>query len=337
MKQTRFHTIDTLRGIACLAVVWFHFTHSNPLAFIRYSGMYGWLGVGIFFVISGFIIPHTLALAKYDLRDYGSFLLKRIVRLDPAYLVTIAAILILGYLDQFAPGYRGPSPFQPTLPQVLLHLGYLNAVFDYPWLNVVFWSLAVEFQYYLFIGLVFPILVSRHLFLRVTMFVALSASALLLTSDRYFFHYLFLFMMGFLTFYFRGREMGWKAYLIGLCILGAGAFQTLGLPMAAMGVATSLVIAFVEIQSPRFAWLGHISYSLYLCHLPIGSRAARLCEKFIPGTLGSMVGLLLALAGSLFVAALLHRFVERPSQIWSSAIGYRSRQVAPSGFGPRVG
>ena len=60
----RLPTLDALRGVASLAVMWFHFTLQPYLSndAIRRSGKYGWLGVEVFFVVSGFVIPYTMAL-----------------------------------------------------------------------------------------------------------------------------------------------------------------------------------------------------------------------------------------------------------------------------------
>lgn len=54
MATEKFHHLDALRGLASLAVCWFHLTLSEALpAWLRLSGAYGWLGVEVFFVISG--------------------------------------------------------------------------------------------------------------------------------------------------------------------------------------------------------------------------------------------------------------------------------------------
>ena len=57
--------------------------------------MWGWAGVEVFFVISGFIIPFTLWQSGYRLKNYARFILKRIIRLDPPYLLSILLAIAL--------------------------------------------------------------------------------------------------------------------------------------------------------------------------------------------------------------------------------------------------
>src|SRR5215210_4781626 len=72
-ERERIHGLDFLRGVASLAVCWFHltsFTYATPdgwfYSALRRTGTYGWLGVEVFFVISGFVIPYSLHRAKYS-------------------------------------------------------------------------------------------------------------------------------------------------------------------------------------------------------------------------------------------------------------------------------
>src|SRR4051812_35797682 len=108
-QDGRIETLDALRGLASLGVCWFHLTTVNraflPDGFVKASGGYGALGVQIFFVISGFIIPLALGQSDYKFRDYPRFLLKRILRLDPPYLITIAAGLFLTCLSAAIRGF----------------------------------------------------------------------------------------------------------------------------------------------------------------------------------------------------------------------------------------
>jgi len=180
--QQRLGTIDALRGIAALSVAWYHFTHGSTLlsqGWIKASGNYGWVGVEMFFVISGFIIPYSLHKAGYHSRDFGLFVVKRIARLDPPYIADILLIIALSYVVTFVPGFRGEVPHY-TASQLLCHLAYFNSFVGKPWVNVVFWSLGIEFQYYLLIGVLFPLLVERRAPLRFGFLALLIAASILI-------------------------------------------------------------------------------------------------------------------------------------------------------------
>src|SRR5919205_611382 len=199
LPQERLPTPDALRGFAAAAVAWFHFTNGNPSllpddSLLKLSGRYGWLGVEVFFVISGFVIPFALARAGYAPSNFGRFVLKRVARLDPPYLASIAFVLLAIYLTALAPGFGGQH-FEFSWAVLLLHLGYANVFFGRPWLNPVYWTLAVEFQYYLIVGLVFPLLAGgRRAFYAVA--AAAAASAFVVTSPGLVFKYLPLFALG---------------------------------------------------------------------------------------------------------------------------------------------
>src|ERR1700704_2847705 len=109
-SNQQIFTIEALRGMAALLVTWFHMTNTYSLDWVRYSGFYGWLGVDMFFVISGFIIPYSLHRSQYKLAYFPHFLLRRLVRLEPPYLVSIALVLILWELAARSPGFGGAPP-----------------------------------------------------------------------------------------------------------------------------------------------------------------------------------------------------------------------------------
>jgi peptidoglycan/LPS O-acetylase OafA/YrhL len=75
------------------------------LVFTAVSGLFC---VEIFFVISGFILPYSLWKGGYVRRDYGKFILKRVVRLDPPYFGAIILALTAAYLTSLSPSIGAP-------------------------------------------------------------------------------------------------------------------------------------------------------------------------------------------------------------------------------------
>lgn len=336
-SASRLLVPDALRGLAALAVCWFHFTHGNPNflpdGVLKSSGAFGWLGVEMFFVISGFIIPYSLSRGGYRLSDYPTFLLKRIIRLDPPYIAALILILALGYASSAVPGFRG-QPFAPTWAQVALHLGYINVFFGYPWLSPVFWTLAIELQYYLLMGLLYFAVAHRSSVVRTATLGWMALLAFLIPSEQFIFHWLFLFMLGIVAFQLRvglirrGPFAGWVA------ILGCGAWAVGSGPIALTGVVTALTLGLLEAVPMRpLLFLGEISYSLYLLHVPIGGRIINLGQRFVHTTLEKGVVLAVAIAASIASAWLLYHFVERPAQRWSSRIRYQRKPIRASEAG----
>jgi peptidoglycan/LPS O-acetylase OafA/YrhL len=140
--------IDVLRGVAVLAVVVYHGT-TYQAPHVEWGSWFGdwlygltawgWLGVNLFFVISGFLITGILDDTMQRQNFYQRFYLRRALRILPAYL----AVLVLAWATGFVtPNYMVVCVlFLANMPGLFLRHGYL---FYGP-----FWSLAVEEQFYL--------------------------------------------------------------------------------------------------------------------------------------------------------------------------------------------
>jgi peptidoglycan/LPS O-acetylase OafA/YrhL len=334
--QRRVSTVDALRGIASLAVCWYHFVYAGHAfdgggtvsAALRASARNDWMGVEVFFVISGFVIPLALYRARYTLRAYWSFLAKRLVRLEPPYLVSVVLCVVLWYVWAEVPKLHGP-PFTLTPLPLALHLGYLNAYFHEGWLNPVYWTLAIEFQYYIGMGVLFVVIADRRWSVRYAGLAALGMLAFAFPSGSYVFHYLFVFMLGMVTFQRHAGMLSTRLYLGTLAIVAAGCWATLGPLPAAVTVATALCIAFVRTDVRVLGFLGAISYSLYLIHVPVGGRILSLGLAHLHGGSARVVWLGISLVATIALATLFHRLVEVPAQQWSSRIRYRRAQTAP--------
>jgi peptidoglycan/LPS O-acetylase OafA/YrhL len=152
--QGRIEQLDGLRAIAILLVI-VHHCLSVPLL---------WVGVDVFFVLSGFLITGILLRRKRDGGDYYSgFYFRRLFRIQPAYIVSI---ILYGTL--FTWQYFRPWPYYAFF-------GMNIHPFFYPWpLGLPVWSLAIEEQFYLLWPTVVLFTTERTLF-------RLSIAAVLLT------------------------------------------------------------------------------------------------------------------------------------------------------------
>lgn len=285
-------------------------------------GTHGWLGVEIFFVISGFIIPYALHRSAFRWTDYPRFLFKRVVRLDPPYLVAIVAAIAVGLLATWSSDYRG-TPFKCSTAQVLLHFAFLNTFFGYEWVNPAFWSLAIEFQYYLMIGLLFPCLAHRSPWVRSGLFAVLGCLAFAIPETRFVFHWLFLFILGMLVFQWHAGLCQTWVLMLGLVLGTVGVAFTHDWMIAAVCLATALAIAFYHLGNRFLLFYGSISYSLYLLHGPIGLKVVNVIGRHVSGTWGGLGAVFLGLLVSTLCSIALFWLVERPARRWSSLVQYR--------------
>ena len=137
MKSRKFETLDALRGIAALSVVTFHFAsiYGGPHLF-----PHGYLAVDFFFGLSGFIVSHAYQGSLDQGKPTGQFLITRLMRLYPMYLLGLA----LGFAAILRA--RSDFSFPVTGPQLsaflLLGLAFLPA----PPGSSTFWHIAFPFD-----------------------------------------------------------------------------------------------------------------------------------------------------------------------------------------------
>ena len=157
---TRLRSIDALRGIAALGVVFYHAVDQSdkvvpggvfkyPVKGLQYVSSFGYVGVFLFFVISGFCIHLQWARARANNEEptirFGQFWKRRIRRLYPPYLIAIALFLLI---TAASIGINVTRFFVYDVVMHLLMLHNLDPKTCYS-INGVFWTLAIEEQLYL--------------------------------------------------------------------------------------------------------------------------------------------------------------------------------------------
>jgi len=332
--QPRQFTLDILRGVAILAVLAFHLRVATGSAavdrWLRPFVDLGWVGVDLFFVLSGFLVGRLILVEAAAPGGFvrARFFARRILRLWPVLYLYLAALVVIGG----AGGWRMAVP-------VMLHVQ--NYARDVP---SHLWSLAVEEHFYLAAAFALPMLARRRLGVPIALAVlligclvlrigaqaagvapvdlqwqtqyradALAAGVMLAWLDLH-----------------RPAVIAWclarRGTMLAIAAAGFGWLATVadpevrfgaGLTIAWMASAALLLAAHraqvpVRLHAPAraLAWLGGIAYPLYVWHVSLGRIAdglAPLCG------IGDGLPLLawrygLAILGAAAIAAL----VERP-------------------------
>jgi peptidoglycan/LPS O-acetylase OafA/YrhL len=321
-EQHKLQNVQVLRGAAAMAVVLYHLGLNRRVNFppiLPVITSYGKFGVPAFFVLSGFILPWSMRRAGYQIGDFGRFILKRFLRLDPAYLCSI--LLSIAFIKAAARNGGNPAPI--TVLQVLAHLGYLNVFVGAVWLNPVYWTLAIEMQFYLLIALLFPILNGRF---RPLMFLGMAIAPVLLPNQFFLPHHASLFLLGMGVFLLKSQScdrrvvIAWLAAACALMALQLSWAETVG------GLVGALVLTLPTIRGRWLQSLGTISFSLYLVHYHVGNKIQSIIAPYLPWYAVYVV----AIAASVGTAYVLYRLVELPSQRWANAVRYSHRTTKPA-------
>jgi len=330
----RLSQVDALRGVAALAVVLFHYTTRFTELYLPgyrplVSVPYGYFGVNLFFIVSGFVIFMTLERTAKPM----DFVVSRFSRLFPCYWAAIVLTVCVTH-------WLGLPGKLVDFWQAAGNLFMIHSIFGVPHVDGVYWTLEVEMLFYAGMFILYRLrwLGQIHWFL-----LGMLALRLLYVYMAQIF----------------GIDLPWIAYrllivhytpwfALGICAYqltlpnGNSKLRPLLIAFAAgltLAIAESLVIGGLAIgfaalvcaaarghlkwlgRQP-FLWLGSISYPLYLIHENIGwSIQLQALARGVPFE----VAVLLVLVVSLAVATALTHWVEQPALVWIRA-RYRKRK-----------
>lgn len=350
-SSRRLEFLDGLRGIAALAVIFFHFNGTikdhgieiipSPINFLAELGHYG---VQIFFVLSGFVIAYSLRNEWISPSFCGRFFLKRSLRLDPPYWAVIGLMLLLNILGNVFFDKKGETLLTPF--EVLMNLLYAPDFLQIPRILPVSWTLALELQFYLFF-VVLLMFAQRfinqsekqkswlfHLIFASVMILSLLQStpwALVPSIPGFFLSYWYSFFIGCATCWVVLRQLPPSLFCFYLVIIGCMAMIQESYDfLAVLGVALTITAVFLVngmhcFLSSRFIqYTGKISYTLYLIHWPVGMKCIDIGFRFFGDQMNHFSSLILLTTLSLgltFLAAhCFYLLVEQPSLKWSKAI-----------------
>ena len=340
--------LDLLRAIAILMVVCYHaagFGFGLPYDVHRF----GWIGVDLFFVLSGYLIGGQILAQLQDHKTFrfGRFYLRRALRILPTYLVVVAVYFLL-------PSWRERPVISPLWKYLLSvqNIGLQSGTaFSHAW------SLAVEDQFYLLLPALLFVLVHRPrtaLALPVLLFIgglvlraflaAWQADAAGHVPGREYFLWIYyptwsrldpLVLGVALAAIERHQASWWRSltnaatwlWLPAFALICGGLYlhegpATVGacvwsFPLIAIGMTILLAcsvsprLPFHRRKIPGTAYLARVAYSVYLSHKIVVHFMAGLFSKqgMVLSSFGALLGLGIAVA---LVGTLLYYAVERP-------------------------
>jgi len=291
--------IEALRGFSVILVILYHFRLEN-LNFQIIKG--GFLGVDIFFVISGFII--TKIIIENDIQKFSllNFYERRIKRIIPLFsVVLIFSTISLPFIfDNFLINKNINSSIATTAAISNFYFWLTSTLYQFAQknnlINLHFWSLAIEIQFYIFFPLLFIFFKKKEKLIQLVAFILFLTSYLFVIKiykvHNFFNFYnsgsrIFEFFSGVLIFfysdYLRNRikkEFHSYIYILGIVILflylyfyNDEGFHPNPFSIILI-IALGLLIVFnnerqLTYVKNKLSYLGKISYSLYLWHFPI--------------------------------------------------------------------
>jgi peptidoglycan/LPS O-acetylase OafA/YrhL len=331
--RPRVEVLDGLRFLAAFSVLAYHYTAMDRVwdhpdgavaIFPAQPAAYGWLGVYLFFLISGFVI----CMSSWG-RGVGSFLRSRAVRLYPAYwlsVVVIAVVLTVWPYVQHPVGWHS----------ALVNLTMFHEPLGVRPVAEVYWTLWAELRFYLLFSLVvWWGLTYRRVVAFCLAWLGAVAVAKVAVPDGTLVHqvlmsdYAPLFTAGvgcYLMYRFRPTLLAWGIVAVSFVLSIPAALYRAGLdgtpgavlpprwPAVVLLAVCFLLIGAValgRLNWVRGRWLtvlGATTYPLYLLHLDIGGTMLHEWQGSMPPAL-----LVIIVAGLMVLLAwLVHRYVERP-------------------------
>ena len=349
----RVNTVDGFRCIAILAVMSYHYLYrfSPPLLEKNYYPyqyepsifQYGFFGVQLFFIISGFVISQTLQKTN----TLKAFAVKRLIRLWPALILcSTITFLVVALMDQ-----RQQFPFfhSRTILDFLPSWTFIPPVFWNAILNSdriayvdgVYWSLFAEVVFYIFAGIIFFLKpraflqnwLGATLFVTIIRLVTSPKNSFLFPNDislvfsmiydlylELHFSYWVYFSLGIFFYHLYSKNIPHRsafvmmAMLVGLEIYFIGD-NTLRILLLAV-IVLFLILVYREswlsfLRLKGVVWIGLVSYPLYLLHENIGiiliNRVGDITNYIGAVYLPVVIAIVMVIGSSL-----IFKFYERP-------------------------
>lgn len=328
MTNKRIDLLDGLRAFVAIFIALYHFLLFSRNEQSLFPGLSeDQLGfklirelVIVFFILSAIVLPIHLDRCNYSIRLFFRFLLKRLTRIYLPFLVVVCCTIAVDLAFRVKNGLPVSLDMRQFISNITLSCEFTGE----KWYNPIFWTLAIEIQFYLLVGLLFP-LIQRYKILAVVIICVVGCLFMAFVCDfKYLYNYTHYFTAGFLLFFWQKQ---WLSTLHCLLLI---ALMLLIMGLTGIGdalwivAATTLVILFVQ-QTPGFlARIGHLSFSFYLIHGLIGGHVLYFTDAWGNNLPIAVIRVILAMVIAGIAAWIFYKLIEQPSLRLSQKIHYKN-------------
>lgn len=346
---------DGLRGLAALWVVLFHCSEGGHLERLkaampslasRFLFDWGHLGVPVFFVLSGYVMMHSVRGLAFTPRFAGRFMLRRLLRLTPPYYASILFVVVYSVVKS---GLQGSALEFPSHKMFAAHLLYLQDILSLGNISSVYWTLSIEIQFYLaFSALMLSIhwldprgeaSARKNIVLGLATLAALPWAFGLSTVPLYpggfpsFWYCFMLGLYGSLQSQSSGMRKIFFSFITVLALFGFadGTGFTIAAVCAAglLYLGENMKIVRNTLNNRVLQFLGLISYSLYLIHNQITGASAFIFKRLMPPTVfGELLYLVVTVMICILIAYFGYLLVEAPSIMASRKIRLTTKSIS---------
>ncbi|MFG0255085.1 MAG: acyltransferase family protein [Rhodopirellula sp. JB053] len=328
-SHRRITELDSLRAMAAINLVLFHFTHVYVVKFGFSSPLggewpFGAYGVMLFFILSGFVNSMSL-MRRGKSKD---FLAARLIRIVPLFYIAIVANLLICQMEPLS-----GTPI--TTAQFLANLTLMPRVFGYECIDPVMWTLQVEMMFYVllvgllrfgglrnyFIGWGVLLFGSITLCPTLDMLAASHGEAVWFKFGTAVRHLLALdfvpmFAIGFLLYQIKTKAGRLHWNIAGILVAATifhcidhGKHNPAATALITAVVATAAWGRFPLLRFRPLVYVSGISYAIYLCHNNLGCV---LLSTFDRAGVSPALCLVIVIAFSFSVGLLVTRRIEQP-------------------------
>ena len=335
-NKRHLNHVESLRAFAALAVAIFHFSaYFQWNETTTHNFTYGALGVEIFYMISGFIIPYSLYHSRYVIQDYFRYMGKRLTRLLPPYWVIIGLTLIIGF--SFCKFLWGcPWSISANLKQGAANAFFLSDFIQFlsnfslfenidptktAWINPIFATLEVELHFYILIGLLFPLIKKIPWTYLIICGLLLYGGYETLDTDTVLVRSPY-FICGMSIFFIKekGPQIIYIIPVVATIIVLNEFYYLKDLIVTLVGI----LLLYLLPKSFKFLnFTGRISYSYYLIHGLTGGWFLYFTSEKEFAINNPVLMIIFALLISWAGAFIMYWFIERPSMKISKRIKYK--------------